>query len=156
MSNISLDTITGIFSSIMSWFFWLVIVFFAAMVFDYASGTLAALKTKSWTSTKAREGLFHKLGICGALVLAILIDVVVGLAANTVINLPFDFPGLFSPLCAVWYILTEFGSIAENLRKMGVNLPNFMIKGLASLHDTVEKTGDSFKPPDDEKNNLTK
>ena len=153
MSNISLDTITGIFSSIMGWFFWLVIVFFAAMVFDYATGTLAALKNKCWTSTKAREGLFHKLGICGALVLAILIDVVVGLAANTVIKLPFEFPGLFSPLCAVWYILTEFGSIAENLRKMGISLPKFMTSGLATLQDATEKTGESYKPPDKDAEN---
>lgn len=152
MSNISIETVTGIFSSIMSWFFWLVIVFFAAMLFDYASGSLAALKNKTWTSTKAREGLFHKLGICGALVLAILIDVLVGLAANTVIKLPFEFPGLFSPLCAVWYILTEFGSIAENLQKMGINLPRFLTTGLAQMHNAADKAGESYKQPEDSMN----
>ena len=138
MSGISLTTVTRVFASVMSWFFWLIIVFFAAMVFDYVTGSLAARKNGEWSSTRAREGLYHKLGIAGALILAVLIDVVVGLAADTVIRLPFEFRGLFSPLCAVWYIVTEFGSVTENLGKLGVKLPAFLTKGLAMLKNAAE------------------
>lgn len=139
-NRISFSAVTQIFSSIMSWFFWLIIVFFIAMVFDYVTGSLAARKRGEWRSTRAREGLYHKLGIAGALILALLIDIVVGLAADTVIRLPFPFRGLFSPLCAVWYIVTEFGSITENLDKLGAGIPAFMKKGLALLRTAAERS----------------
>lgn len=138
-SGVSFGAVTRIFSSVMSWFFWLIILFFAAMVFDYVTGTLAARKCGEWSSTKAREGLYHKLGIAGALILALLIDIVVGLAADTVIRLPFEFRGLFSPLCAVWYIVTEFGSVTENLNRLGAKLPAFLTRGLAILKGSIEE-----------------
>ncbi len=145
MKNIiSINAVTHIFSSIMSWFFWLIILFFIAMVFDYVTGSLAARKRGEWSSTRAREGLYHKLGIAGALILALLIDIVVGLAANTVIRLPLPFRGLFSPLCAVWYIITEFGSITENLDKLGARIPVFMKKGLAALRNAAEHEGNKL------------
>ena len=148
-SMISIETITGIFASIMSWFFWLIIIFFFAMVFDYATGSLAARKNHEWTSTKAREGLYHKLGTAGGLILAVLVDIVLGLAASTVVQLPFAFRGLFSPLCAVWYIITEFGSVTENLGKLGAPIPKFLTRGLAALHSAAEKAGEEVtKPPD--------
>ena len=62
----------------------------------------------------------------------------VGLAADTVIRLPFEFRGLFSPLCAVWYVVTEFGSVTENLNKLGAKLPAFLTRGLAMLRTGIE------------------
>ena len=156
--SISISSITDIFSSIMSWFFWLIIVFFTAMVFDYVTGSLAARKRSEWCSTRAREGLYHKLGIAGALILALLIDIVVGLAADNVIRLPFRFRGLFSPLCAVWYIITEFGSITENLDKLGAKVPPFLKKGLAVLRSAAEQASPvpgndkAHHQPDDKQN----
>ncbi|MBR6006306.1 MAG: phage holin family protein [Clostridia bacterium] len=138
---ITVTAVTRIFSSIMSWFFWLIIVFFAAMVFDYLTGTLAARKRNEWSSTRAREGLYHKLGIAGALILSLLVDIVIGLAADRVIRLPFRFRGLFSPLCAVWYIVTEFGSVTENLNKLGAKIPPFLTRGLAMLKSAAEQAG---------------
>ena len=144
-------TVTRIFSSIMSWFFWLIIVFFSAMVFDYLTGTLAARKRKEWSSTRAREGLYHKLGIAGALILSLLVDIVVGLAANTVVRLPFEFRGLFSPLCAFWYIVTEFGSVVENLNKLGAKVPAFLTKGLSVLKGAAEQAGGEGDGKDDDR-----
>ncbi len=136
--DISFSTVTGIFSSVMSWFFWLIIVFFAAMLLDYVTGSLAARKNREWTSTRAREGMYHKLGIAGALLLCLLLDIVVGLAADRVIRLPVAYRGLFSPLCAVWYIVTEFGSVTENLSKLGVRMPVFLTKGLAAIRSASD------------------
>ena len=136
--QISLKTVTGIFASVMSWFFWLMIVFFAAMLLDYVTGSLAARKNREWSSTRAREGMYHKLGTAGALLLCLLLDIVVGLAADKVINMPIRYRGLFSPLCSVWFIVTEFGSVTENLAKLGVRLPAFLTKGLAALRSAAE------------------
>ena len=141
---ISISTVTGIFASVMSWFFWLILVFFAAMLLDYVFGTLAARKRGEWSSTRAREGLYHKLGIAGALILSVLIDIVVGLAADTVIRLPMQFRGLFSPLCAVWFIITEFGSVCENLAKLGVTLPAFLLRSIGAIREGTEKQGEAL------------
>lgn len=140
--TISIETVTSLFSSVMSWFFWLLIVFFAAMLLDYVTGSLAARKNGEWCSTRAREGLYHKLGMVGALLLSVMVDIVAGLAADTVIRLPASFRGLFSPLCAVWYVITEFGSVTENLNKLGAKLPAFLTKGLAVIRTAAEKSGD--------------
>ena len=141
---ISIRTVTGIFASVMSWFFWLILVFFAAMLLDYVTGTLAARKRGEWSSTRAREGLYHKLGIAGALILSVLIDIVVGLAADAVIRLPMQFRGLFSPLSAVWFIITEFGSVCENLTKLGVALPAFLLRSIGAIREGTEKQGEAL------------
>lgn len=150
---ITFETIGSVFAGIMGWFFWLIIIFFIAMVFDYASGTLAARKSGEWTSTKARQGLYHKLGIAGALILAVLIDIVIGLASDTVIQLPWTFRGLFSPLVCLWYIITEFGSILENLGKMGVRIPAFLSKSLAALHQATETSAHADTTDNDKTDN---
>ncbi|MBR0135757.1 MAG: phage holin family protein, partial [Clostridia bacterium] len=70
----------------------------------------------------------------------------------------FTYFGLFSPLVSLCYVITEFGSILENLRKMGTEVPSILTKGFASLKKTVEAHADAAipdeseekKPPDEE------
>ena len=64
------------------WTGWLVIVWLAAMILDYATGSWAALSTGSWDSAVARAGLWHKLGSIVAMLVALLLDV----ALSAIIN----------------------------------------------------------------------
>ena len=70
--------ITAIFAAMTAfwgWTGWLVIVWLAAMILDYATGSWAALSTGSWDSAVARAGLWHKLGSIVAMLVALLLDV---------------------------------------------------------------------------------
>ncbi len=123
----------------------------AALVFimiclDYLTGSIAARKNGTWSSKIAREGIWHKVGIMIALMLSVLLDVVVLVASRSVLNLPIAFYGLFAPLVALCYTLTEFGSILENLHKMDVYVPSFLMRGFASIKNVVDSHAEATIP----------
>ena len=114
----------------------------AAMILDYATGSWAALSTGSWDSAVARAGLWHKLGSIVAMLVALLLDV----ALSAIINygglgfdLPFEYKSAFLPLVAIWYIVTELGSIIENAARLGAPVPKFLISSLKKLKDKADE-----------------
>ena len=124
------------------WTGWLVVIWLAAMILDYATGSWAALSTGSWDSAVARAGLWHKLGSIVAMLVALLLDV----ALSAIINygdlgfdLPFEYKSAFLPLVAIWYIVTELGSIIENAAKLGAPVPKFLISSLKKLKDKTDE-----------------
>ena len=124
------------------WTGWLVVIWLAAMILDYATGSWAALSTGSWDSAVARAGLWHKLGSIVAMLVALLLDV----ALSAIINwgglgfeLPFTYKTAFLPLVAIWYIVTELGSIVENAAKLGAPVPKFLISSLKKLKDKADE-----------------
>ena len=77
--------ITAIFAAMTAfwgWTGWLVIVWLAAMILDYATGSWAAISAGEWDSAVARAGLWHKLGSIVAMLVALLLDV----ALSAIIN----------------------------------------------------------------------
>ena len=126
------------------WTGWLVVIWLAAMILDYATGSWAALSTGSWDSAVARAGLWHKLGSIVAMLVALLLDV----ALSAIINygdlgfdLPFTYKTAFLPLVAIWYIVTELGSIAENAGALGAPMPQFLMRAIAALRAGISDRG---------------
>ena len=113
-------------------------VVFMGILLDYLTGTIAARHNGEWSSKKAREGITHKMGILLAILLGVVLDVAV-IAAKEVLGWTFPYIGLFTPLIALSYAVTEIGSIIENLQKMGVYVPPILIKGFEMLHHTVDQ-----------------
>ena len=121
---------------------WGIIILFASIVLDYATGTWAALKNGEWSSSVAREGLWHKLGEITALLVAMLVDIALRVivkspAASFLQDLPLP-ETLFTMLVSVWYIFTELGSIIENAAKLGAPVPEWLKKMIAKLRDKAE------------------
>lgn len=82
---------------------------------DIISGTLYAIKSKKWTSTRMREGFFHKMSIILFIALAILCDY-----GQQYLDLGFKIPittGVLVYVCSM-----EFGSIGENIIKINPKL----------------------------------
>lgn len=119
---------------------------FLGIVLDYLTGTIAAKKNGTWSSKIAREGIWHKVGIIIAIILASLLDVAVIVASKSVLKLSFTYFGLFAPLVALCYTLTEFGSVLENLKKMDVYVPAFLTKGFASIKNAVDAHAEAAIP----------
>lgn len=124
------------------WTGWLVVIWLVAMILDYATGSWAALSTGTWDSAVARDGLWHKLGSIVAMLVALLLDV----ALSAIINygdlgfdLPFTYKTAFLPLVAIWYIVTELGSIVENAARLGAPVPKFLTDCLAKLKDKTDE-----------------
>lgn len=124
------------------WTGWLVVIWLAAMILDYATGSWAALSTGSWDSAVARAGLWHKLGSIVAVLVALLLDVALSAIVNygdLGFDLPFEYKSAFLPLVAIWYIVTELGSIIENAAKLGAPVPKFLICSLKKLKDKADE-----------------
>lgn len=83
-------------------------VAFVMMALDILSGFIGAVKNGDVQSGKMRDGLFHKAGFAGVIVLAAVLEYVAAY-----VNLGVDIPAI-AAVC-VWIIVTEAASIGENL-----------------------------------------
>ena len=128
------------------WFGWVVFAWIVSMIIDYLTGSAAALRAGEWSSKAARDGIWHKVGSIVAVIVAALLDVVIGhLLANVPgVELPFTYTVLLSPLVVIWYILTEAGSIIENAGALGAPIPVWLTKMIAALESKVDEVGNSI------------
>ena len=141
-------------TALWGWFGWLVVAWIVCMIIDYATGSAAALRAGEWSSKSARDGIWHKLGSVVAVIVAAILDTVIGhLLANVPgVELPFTYTVLLCPLVVIWYILTEAGSIIENAGALGAPIPTWLTKMIAVLESKVDDAGDKIggdnTPPD--------
>lgn len=138
----------GAVGNFLGWKGLMVIVLALCMALDYISGTLAAKKDGTWSSTIAREGLYHKGGTIIAVGAAAIVDFVFYFLIPTLPILGRDIrnPGVFLPLVLAWYIITEIGSILENAAKMGAAVPKWFLKAVAATKKGVDKAGETNVP----------
>ena len=142
--KVTVSAVCAALTALWGWFGWLVILWIFCMVADYATGSAAALKQGKWSSSAAREGIWHKMGAVVVVVIAAVLDAVIRaiIAHFPIITLPFDYSILLCPLVVVWLILTELGSLAENAGALGAKIPGFLRKAIEALNDKVEGAGD--------------
>ena len=131
-------------TALWGWFGWLVLAWVACMAIDYATGYGAAMKNGEWSSDIAREGLWHKAGCIFAVLVAGILDAVVGYLLGNIegLALPFTYTVCVCPLVVAWYIMMELGSILENVGKMGAPLPEFLKRMIAVLKASIDTNGD--------------
>ena len=128
-------------TALWGWFGWVVVAWIGCMLIDYATGSAAALRAGEWSSKSARDGIWHKLGSVMAVIVAGILDVVIGHLLGNLpgVELPFAYTVLLCPLVVIWYILTEAGSIIENAGALGAPVPEWLKKVIASLQDKVNE-----------------
>ena len=131
----------GLWAAIHGWLGRLSFLYAICMLLDYASGTALAIKQKTWNSSKARQGLWHKGGSMIMTCVSILTDILLGLVLNHVpgIQFPFNYEMVLTPIVMTWYIATELGSILENAAEMGAPVPPLLKKVLVKVRGSSEK-----------------
>ena len=141
----ALAALCAALTALWGWFGWVVVAWIWCMLIDYATGSAAALRAGEWSSKSARDGIWHKLGSVMAVIVAGILDVVIGhLLANLPgVELPFAYTVLLCPLVVIWYILTEAGSIIENAGALGAPVPGWLRKMIAALENKVDQVGES-------------
>lgn len=123
---------------------WAVIILLVAIAMDYITGSWAAMQKGEWSSSVARQGLWHKLGEIFALMVAALCDIAIRVIVDGTfieqIGGEFQIPAAgFTILVCIWYIFTELGSIIENLSELGAPIPNFLVKAIEKIKDNTDK-----------------
>ena len=136
----------GLLTGLWGWMGWLVVGWVAAMVLDYVTGSVAACHDGDWSSAKARDGIWHKMGMIVVVIVAAGADLLISLvlAELPVLDLPVAYTGLVCPVVLVWYVVTELGSITENAATMGAPVPKWLVKLLAAGKKAVDQTGDGL------------
>lgn len=126
-------------SALWGWLGWLVIIWIAAILMDYISGSMAARREKNWSSDIARDGLWHKAGEIFAVLAAALCDIALKVIMDSSgIKLPIDFTALITPVVLMWYILTEIGSIIENCGRMGAVVPSWFKSKVDTAKEAID------------------
>ena len=139
----ALTALCAALTALWGWFGWVVVAWIGFMLIDYATGSAAALRAGEWSSKTARDGIWHKLGSVAAVIVAAVLDTVIGHLLGNVpgVELPFTYTVLLCPLVVVWYILTEAGSIIENAGALGAPVPGWLRKMIAALEQKVDDAG---------------
>lgn len=128
-------------TSLWGWLGWAILAFIFCIALDYITGTWAARAHGEWSSTVAREGLWHKLGEIVALLVAALCDIAVKVILNSAaapLLGNFEYQYYITLVVTLWYIFTELGSIIENAGKLGAPIPDWLAKGIAKLRNKTE------------------
>lgn len=115
---------------------WLVIVTFAFMVIDFASGIVKALYNKEFNSTAMRKGLLAKAGSTLIIAIGFLLDY-----AQTLGDFGFNIP-LAEGTC-VYVIVMEVGSVIENLGAINSDIiPPKMRELFSKIDDEDNQKGE--------------
>ena len=88
---------------------------FCFIAVDFVTGVLKALKTKTFSSTIMREGLFHKVALLLVMLLGFMVDY-----AQRFVDLGFAVP-VGGAVC-VYIALMELGSALENICRINPEL----------------------------------
>ena len=138
----AIAAVVAVITSLLGWTGLAVVILLICIVLDYITGTWAAKAHGEWSSEQARAGLWHKLGEIVALCVAALCDIalhVVLSSAAAPIVAGVTQHGWVTLIVAIWYILTELGSILENAAKLGAPIPHALIEGIGRLKRRVDK-----------------
>lgn len=101
---------------------------------DYISGIAAAASRGDLQSSKMREGLWHKLGEVGAILLAYLVA-----EEGHYVGLPYQID-LLIPAVIIWISVMEITSILENLTLLNPDLDS---AGFLRIFRRTDDTDDS-------------
>lgn len=104
---------------------------------DYISGIAAAASRGDLQSSKMREGLWHKLGEVGAILLAYLVA-----DEGHYIGLPYQID-LLIPSVIIWLSVMEITSILENLTLLNPDLASTGFLRIFRRTDDTDDTDDS-------------
>ena len=133
-------------TALWGWFGWLVLVWAALMLSDWLVGSAVAAKEGRWSSSKLREGAWHKGGMVVIVCVALVADWLIGTMLDNLafVTLPFNYTVLLGPLVIVWYVIGELGSLAEHAVTMGAPVPAWLPKVLAAGKKAVEDAGEAI------------
>ena len=117
-----------------------VLLLILAMALDYISGMTRAWMQRELSSKVGVIGVVKKLCYMLGVAVAVMVDFVIQIAAE---QTSLDLSGCYfcALLVIVWLILNECISILENIDKIGVPVPDFLMSLVKRLKSNTEQKG---------------
>lgn len=116
------------------------LLLFLAMALDYASGMAKAWMQRELSSKVGLMGVIKKLCYMLGVAVAVLVDMILQIGAEQM-SLNLDGCYFCAILVIVWLILNECISILENIDKIGVPVPDFLMSLVKRLKSNTEQKG---------------
>lgn len=111
------------------------------MIVDYITGMLASKKENNISSRVGMWGIVKKLLYIVVVGVGMLMDWLILTTAESMgVHIPFA--TFFGLLVAVWLIINELISILENLTRMEIPMPGFLLTVVQHFKVAVESKGD--------------
>lgn len=116
-------------------------VLIVMMIIDYITGMAAAYIKAELSSKRGLQGIIKKISYMALVAVAMGLDYLIyhGLAQ---IGIYQDSTIFFGLLITFWLVINELISILENLVKLDVPVPKFLIKIIEKLKIAIEKKGE--------------
>lgn len=113
----------------------------AVMIIDYLTGMLSAKKEGKTNSKTGMWGIVKKLLYGVEIIVAMIVDwTIINLAGTLGISIKVT--TFFGLLVTIWLVINELVSILENLTRLGVPLPSFLVKVVSNFKVVVENNGE--------------
>ena len=113
------------------------------MIVDYITGMLASKKENNISSRVGMWGIVKKLLYIGVVGVGMLMDWLILTTAESMgVHIPLA--TFFGLLVAVWLIINELISILENLTRMEIPMPGFLLTVVQHFKVAVESKGDEL------------
>ena len=110
----------------------------AVMLLDYISGMTAAWSEKTLSSRYGVIGIVKKVGYIALVAVGMVVDyLLTSVLSNVGINLPINY--CFGLMVTVLLIINELISILENLDRIGIPLPGFLVKVVNKLKNRIDE-----------------
>ena len=108
------------------------------MVLDYATGIAAAWSCKLLSSRVGVKGIVKKVAYLALVAVGMVVDYLISSALLRVgVDIQINY--CFGMMISVWLIINELLSILENLGKLGIPLPDFLLKAIERLRDGADR-----------------
>lgn len=113
-------------------------IVFAFIIADLATGLVKAIATHSYSSSKMREGLFHKLGELVCLIFGVLCDYALPMIG---IKIPLS----IAQSVSIYIIIMEIGSVIENIGGLNPELAKYLGKIFEKIETPDNEKGDDIE-----------
>ena len=114
-----------------------------SMIVDYITGMTAAKKENKTNSKTGMWGIVKKLCYGIEVLIGITVDWLIIKVCDS-IGVNFPTVTFFGLLVAIWLIINELISILENLTRIGVAMPPFLLKIVSTFKVAVEQSGNNL------------
>lgn len=116
-----------------------IIVVLSIITIDVVTGVTASYREHKPINSIGFRRVLAKLIAYGATI------AVIGMAVKQVIEVP-EFQKDVVKWTMNWIVVTEAISVLENVKRIGVNIPSFLLKWLRWEKDSLDHKGDDFIP----------
>lgn len=135
--QVLIATICGVVAAYLNMMIIPVSVLIVVMIIDYITGLAQAYVTKTLNSRIGVIGIIKKIAYLALIVVGIVVDYLMSFAIlQCGIEVSVNY--CFGLVITVWLIINELISILENISKLGIPLPSFLIKIIERLKNTIE------------------